>query len=753
MVNSDANVTNPSWPYRADLPQRYFVNYSRYLAAGGLVRRDEDVRAFVAGGYDGDMARFYFFCLALDQISKEELEGDVAEFGVYKGHTATLLANMARRLGRIAYLFDTYEGFSGSDLRGIDANKALEFSDTSLETVRALVGDDHVEYVKGHFPESCVQIPAEVSFCVVHIDCDLYISMISALQYFYPRMVPGGIMIIHDYSSLHWDGAERAIDEFFADKSECVVPLTDSAGSAVVRKARLTDHHPSWLTQKKCRAMGETWATAANHRLADIIGAGWGGMEEWGIWGVGDMHEINIYLPEPFIDDIVVDADVHVLLREPHVTQTVDVFVGDRKLAVWKFTESMNRGVRSVRIPTAIGAATEMGLPLVTLTFRPDCVLKPIDLDPTTADRRALGLALHRLRKRSLNSGRAIASASNDENSASKDSFDVTDPTAKKRLDQFSVSPMGGTGTMSGIRLHVDRCDRTEIAGWADRDGAVSSLDIELNGKWIGSVAPIAYRRDLEQAGLGDGKRAFNFSLSQYLEQGENAINVKFGGAALFTGNVIIGLPLDHPNAHQIAKRRWEADEVAPGLTWGRLMTGDSLWDLYQKRREFSTTDRILEVGPGYGRLLKTALNRNIPFASYTGVELSAARVKKLTEEYGAETIRFYQADIERWNGKLRFDAAISSATFEHLYPDCKLALQNIYNLLLPNGHALIDFISADYNQSGFEEDGTYVRIYSHEELLNLFRRLFNDVAVETCTLGEGAQGPVERLVVMAQRS
>jgi O-methyltransferase len=60
--------------------------------------------------------------------------------------------------------------------------------------------------------------------------------MKAALEYFYPRLVPGGFFILHDYSSLYWDGAEKAIDEFLADKPERVMPIPDKSGTVVVRK-------------------------------------------------------------------------------------------------------------------------------------------------------------------------------------------------------------------------------------------------------------------------------------------------------------------------------------------------------------------------------------------------------------------------------------------------------------------------------------------------------------------------------------
>jgi O-methyltransferase len=239
---ADVNTSVP-WPYRADRPQRYTQNYGRYLDAGGVVDLVEFVRGFVSGpeGKRGDMARFYFFCVAFDQILKEGITGDLAEVGVYKGHTAAVMAEFARRASRTLHLLDTFEGFHAADLSGIDGGKKQQFMDTSIEAVTERVGADGVHFVQGRFPETAEHLPAKAQYCMVHIDCDLYAPISAALHYFYPRMTPGGFIIVHDYSSMCWDGAERAVDEFFRGKPEFVIPLTDGAGSVVIRKVSGTD--------------------------------------------------------------------------------------------------------------------------------------------------------------------------------------------------------------------------------------------------------------------------------------------------------------------------------------------------------------------------------------------------------------------------------------------------------------------------------------------------------------------------------
>jgi hypothetical protein len=184
----------------------------------------------------GDITRYYFLTLAADQIIKEGIIGNTAELGVYKGNTASILVKLARLTGTDAYLFDTYEGFSSRDLDGIDADESMAFEDTSLENVVRLVGEEKTHFVKGHFPGTINQIPDNLVFSFVHIDCDLYAPFKDALEYFYPRLTRGGMLVMHDYSSLRWKGAEKAIDDFFSDKPEFVIPIPDKSGSAVIRK-------------------------------------------------------------------------------------------------------------------------------------------------------------------------------------------------------------------------------------------------------------------------------------------------------------------------------------------------------------------------------------------------------------------------------------------------------------------------------------------------------------------------------------
>ena len=186
----------------------------------------------------GDIARFYAFFLNVNHVLQGGIPGDLVELGVYRGNSAAMLAALARDHGRHVYLFDTFTGFDERDLRGVDAGrKHRGFEDTSVEALMRLVGTDSVTCIQGFFPDSLAKVTLPAQIAVVHIDCDLYEPMKAGLEIFYPLVSPGGILILHDYSSGQWLGTTQAVDEFFADRPEKPILIPDKSGSAIVRKS------------------------------------------------------------------------------------------------------------------------------------------------------------------------------------------------------------------------------------------------------------------------------------------------------------------------------------------------------------------------------------------------------------------------------------------------------------------------------------------------------------------------------------
>jgi hypothetical protein len=188
----------------------------------------------------GDLARLYALAFNLRQLMAEGVPGDCAELGVFRGNSASVIAHYARRAGKTTYLFDTFAGFARSDLdASVPESLITAFDDTGVERVARLVGREGVEFCQGHFPASIPPALHDARFCLVHIDCDLYAPARAALEFFYPRLNPGGMLILHDYANPTWEGIRRAADAFLADRPERLVLLPDKSGTAMLRKAML----------------------------------------------------------------------------------------------------------------------------------------------------------------------------------------------------------------------------------------------------------------------------------------------------------------------------------------------------------------------------------------------------------------------------------------------------------------------------------------------------------------------------------
>ena len=139
------------------------------------------------------------------------LSGDAAEIGVYRGDSAKLICELLPE--SVVYLFDTFAGMPKEMVTaGLDAHYAGEYGDTSVDLVQAhLEGCGNFEIVRGEFSEMSHVTP---TLRFVHIDCDLYKSTKAAIEWAWPLLVEGGVILDDDYHCGSCAGAAKAIDEF-----------------------------------------------------------------------------------------------------------------------------------------------------------------------------------------------------------------------------------------------------------------------------------------------------------------------------------------------------------------------------------------------------------------------------------------------------------------------------------------------------------------------------------------------------------
>lgn len=169
---------------------------------------------------------------AVRQVDREGLAGDIVECGVWRGGNIIL----ARKLSpeRVCWLYDTFTGMTepgefDTKKSGAKAIKSYRkklargerWAAVSLEDVRAnfaeteTLNDNYLRFIEGPVEETLRDhrnLPEKIA--LLRLDTDWHESTKVELKVLYPRLVPGGILIIDDYG--HWEGARKAVDDYFA---------------------------------------------------------------------------------------------------------------------------------------------------------------------------------------------------------------------------------------------------------------------------------------------------------------------------------------------------------------------------------------------------------------------------------------------------------------------------------------------------------------------------------------------------------
>ena len=153
----------------------------------------------------------------------------MAELGVYQGSSARIICEAKGESS--LHLFDTFLGLPNPSTEEGRVFTRGQFA-ANVSVVRGLLSAYRdVHFHPGLFPRSAADLGAR-RFSLVHLDVDLYESTLAGLEFFYPRMIPGGIIITHDYSTL--PGVAQAFLDFFPKKHRPIIELPTTQAMVVV---------------------------------------------------------------------------------------------------------------------------------------------------------------------------------------------------------------------------------------------------------------------------------------------------------------------------------------------------------------------------------------------------------------------------------------------------------------------------------------------------------------------------------------
>jgi len=227
------------------LPRRFFswielrllINYKRdpreqegLHVIRAIYGRQSSVLAIVLRGATpilfspGDLLNLWMHARAM-----RDHGGAFAEVGAFKGDSAEVACTA--KGDQAFYVFEAFAGLRPGGPTDDRFRRGM-FASSEADLRHRLARYPNTFVIAGYFPETAAPVE-RLQFSYVHLDVDLYEDTLAVLRFFYPRMLPGGRIISHDYGQC--EGVWKAFDEFFADKPEKVEPI--GAIQALVIKA------------------------------------------------------------------------------------------------------------------------------------------------------------------------------------------------------------------------------------------------------------------------------------------------------------------------------------------------------------------------------------------------------------------------------------------------------------------------------------------------------------------------------------
>lgn len=167
-----------------------------------------------------------FFDSVFKALKFNDISGDYAEFGCHGGKTFAFAYRAARRHRRPLRLWG-FDSFRGLPPAAADADAHLRWEAGKLKTSVALfhricranrIPRDAYRVVEGFYEESLPRAEEPKDICLAYIDCDLYSSTKTVLEWLAPRLKHGMVLAFDDWfcwSATQPAGERKAAHEFF----------------------------------------------------------------------------------------------------------------------------------------------------------------------------------------------------------------------------------------------------------------------------------------------------------------------------------------------------------------------------------------------------------------------------------------------------------------------------------------------------------------------------------------------------------
>lgn len=177
--------------------------------------------------------RAYVACWAANQV--KHLNGDFVECGVNRGGLSRTIINYTNfeNLNKKFILMDTFNGLDEKFVSDIEKdngliNEVYGYSEC-YEDVKVTFSAFNTDIIRGPIPETLPQAQTD-AVCFISIDMNCVAPEIAAAEYFWNKLVPGGIMLLDDYGWPNHMEQKLAFDEFAKQKNCQILSLPTGQG-------------------------------------------------------------------------------------------------------------------------------------------------------------------------------------------------------------------------------------------------------------------------------------------------------------------------------------------------------------------------------------------------------------------------------------------------------------------------------------------------------------------------------------------
>lgn len=177
--------------------------------------------------------RTFIVCTLAEMV--KNLEGDFVECGVNTGAFSRAIIDYIEfnETGKSFYLFDTYEGLVDAQITENERKEGIgEYLSTYVpvyDQVKSTFSGFNTKVIKGIVPESLSQF-AGSSVCYLSIDMNVVAPEIAAANFFWDKLVKGGVMILDDYGFPAHINQKMAFDSFAKEKGVSILYIPTGQG-------------------------------------------------------------------------------------------------------------------------------------------------------------------------------------------------------------------------------------------------------------------------------------------------------------------------------------------------------------------------------------------------------------------------------------------------------------------------------------------------------------------------------------------